>query len=430
MKNTKNNLNYLMVPAIAFLVSLTCSPLEVDLGEIAFDNPLKIGLMVPLSVDRTDEGIAFLATNLATEEINRQGGVLGRDLQIVFVDDGGLPEQGVEGVIQLKKDGIDLLIGPAWSSVTLAITRQFTIANGMLVVSHSATSPQVSHLQDNNLVWRTAPSDAFQGRIGADFVFNRFNKKTVGILFSTNAYATDLSGIFRNAFEEMAGNNSILSFVAYPEILNYDAYDFTPHLDELFAGKPDAIYFTSFTSDAIKMTNDIFEGGYLSDDYKPLFFSNDGAFGDDFIFNGNPEILEGMTGTQPTGAVNDPNFILFSKNFINRFGFDPVPFNEHVYDAVYLIAYAILKSGSTTPQNIASELRNVSGGDPEVQGTIINVNEFEKARNIIENGGIINYNGASGLIDFDANGDPSTGTYKIWKIVNGEVVIIEIVIFP
>ena len=300
----------------------------------------------------------------------------------------------------------------------------------MLVVSHSATSPQISHLQDNNLVWRTAPSDAFQGRIGADFVFNRFNKKTVGILFSTNAYATDLSGIFRNAFEEMAGNNSILSFVAYPEILNYDAYDFTPHLDELFAGKPDAIYFTSFTSDAIKMTNDIFEGGYLSDEYRPLFFSNDGAFGADFIFNGNPEILEGMTGTQPTGAVNDPNFILFSKNFINRFGFDPVPFNEHVYDAVYLIAYAILKSGSTTPQNIASELRNVSGGDPEVQGTIINVNEFEKARIIIESGGIINYNGASGLIDFDANGDPSTGTYKIWKIVNGEVVIIEIVIFP
>ncbi len=430
MKNCKINSIYIIAAAIVFLFVVTCSPLEVDLGERVLEDPLKIGLIVPLSVDRTDEGIAFFASNLAAEEINREGGVLGRELEIVLVNDGGLPAQGVEGALNLKEEGIDIILGPAWSSVTLAVTQQFSIANGMLLMSHSATSPQISHLQDNNLVWRTSPSDAFQGTIGADFVFNRFQKETVGILFSTNAYAADLSSSFSDAFEELAGENSIVSFVSYPEMLNYESYDFTPHLDELFADRPDAIYFTSFSSDAIKITNDIFEGGYLSDDYRPLFFSNDGPFGIDFIFNGNPEILEGMVGTQPTGVASDPNFLLFENNFNNRFKFNPVPFNEHVYDAVYLIAYSILKSGSTTPQNIALELRNISGGNPGVQGTIINVNEFGKARDIIESGEDINYNGASGVIDFDENGDPSTGTYKIWRIVNGEAIIEEIVTFP
>ena len=399
----------MIVASILILVAFSCSPLEVDLGEIALENPLKIGLMVPLSVGRTEEGLGFHSAILATEEINREGGVLGRELEIVLVDDGGSPEQGLEAAMQLHKEGINLLIGPAWSKVTLGIT-PFTIVNEMLIVVH-ATSPQISHLQDNNLVWRSAPSDAFQGRIGADFLFNRFGFKTVGVLHLEDVWATDLSNTFGNAFERLAGNNSVLSFVSYPDILNFESYDFSPHLDELFANKPEAIYFTSFTSDAIKMTHDIIKGGYISDNYKPLFFSNDGPFGPDFFFNGHPEILEGMTGTQPTGAVSDPNFILFENNFKNRFGFDSVSFTDHVYDAVYLIAYAILKSGSTTPQSIASELRNVSGGDPEVQGTIINVNEYAKARDIIANGGIINYNGASGLIDFDENGDPSTGRY-------------------
>ena len=105
MNNVKIIPIYFIVTAIVFLVVLTCSPLEVDLGGTVYENPLKIGLFVPLSVERTDEGIAFFATNLATEEINREGGVLGRELEIVLVNDGGASAQEIKKFAQkIQKD--------------------------------------------------------------------------------------------------------------------------------------------------------------------------------------------------------------------------------------------------------------------------------------------------------------------------------------
>ncbi|MCP4726744.1 MAG: ABC transporter substrate-binding protein [bacterium] len=419
-----------IISILACTIFITCNSLDVDLNEIEYTDPVKIGLLLPLSIERAGEESAYLSTILAAEEINRAGGIMGRDIEIILKDDGASASIGVQQATNLMTEGVDLVLGPAWSSVTLAVTTNITIPNGMLLMSHSSTSPQITNLSDNGLVWRTAPSDVFQAKIGVDYVYNDSSKRTAGIIYSSSTWSTDLAMAFKSTFEETAGSNSVLSFVSYPEGQDWSTFDFNPYLDELFADQPEAIYLVSYSNDGAKITNDIFYGNYLNNGYDPLFFSNDGPYGYDFLVNGHPDILEGMMGTQPTGPAQDPNYTMYLQNYQDRFGFYPEPFGEHIYDAVYLIAYAALKAGSVSPAAISSELLNVSGGDPDLQGTLININEYARAKMLIESGGDIDYNGASGVIDFDSNGDPGSGTYIIWKVVNGEYVVDRTVIFP
>mgnify|MGYP003971841499 FL=1 len=185
----------------------------------------------------------------------------------------------------------------------------------MLLISHGSTNQQITTLVDNDLVWRVAPSDAYQARIGAEYVYNVLGKKTAGILYSSTTWGVGLAQAFRESFEYLAGANTVISYVSYPELQDWSTYDFKPHLNELFTGQPEAIYIASYVHDGTEITHDMFLGGYLNDDYSPQFFSNDGPFGYDFILNGHPAILDGMMGTLPTAPLDDPNNSLFREKY-------------------------------------------------------------------------------------------------------------------
>ena len=413
------------------LMILNCTgPLQVDKAEPDYKNSVRIGLLLPVSLERTrQEGMYFSAT-LAAEEINNAGGVLGRDLEIVFRDDGGSAEKGVIQARQFYDEGIKIIAGPARSSVTLAVAQEVTIPNNMLLISPSATNSRITTLDDNDLVWRTAVSDIFQARVGAEYTYRTLGKKTAGIIHSSNIWATGLAESFRINFEQLAGTGSVVSSVSYPEGQDWTTYDFSAQLDILYAEKPEVVYVVSFISDAVKITHDTYIGSYINDNYRPQYFSVDGTFDPNFAFNAQPDISNGMMGTQPTGYITNPAHERFTSNILKRFGYIPESYSEHIYDAVYLVAYAIVKSGSTDPVAVAAELRNVSGGDPNAKGTLISVNEFAKAKALIESGAAIDYDGASGRIEFDENGDPGSGTYIIWKIVDGEYTVETMVDFP
>jgi ABC-type branched-subunit amino acid transport system substrate-binding protein len=413
------------------LLLLGCmNPLQVDKAAHDSQNPIRMALLLPISIERTRQEGLYLSTVLAAEEINNVGGVLGREIEIVLRDDGGSTAKGVAQARQLLGEGVQFILGPAWSSVTLAVANEVTIPNSMLLFSHSATNSMITTLDDNGLVWRTALSDIYQSKIGAEYVYHDLGKRTVGIIHSTNVWASGLAESFQQNFEQLAGPGAVVSAVSYPEGQDWKNYDFTAQLNELFAEKPEVVYVVSFISDGVKMTHDMFLGNFINDNYHPQFFSVDGTFDQSFLFNGQPDITKGMMGTMPTGYITNPAYKLFTSNFYERFGFTPESYSEHIYDAVYLIAYAMLKSGSTDPVAVAAELRTVSGGNAEVQGVRISVNEYAQAKSLIESGQEIDYDGATGKIELDENGDPGSGRYIIWKIDNGEYTVETTVDFP
>jgi branched-chain amino acid transport system substrate-binding protein len=112
-----------------------------------------------------------------------------------------------------------------------------------------------------------------------------------------------------------------------------------------------------------------------------------------------------------TQAASDPenaSYQLFAAEFAKT-GMDPAaPYASHGYDATFLIALAIEKAGAADRSKIAAALREVANAP----GEVIRPGEWAKAKQLIAAGTDINYEGASGAVDFDANGDVA-GFYSV-----------------
>lgn len=422
-------IHLLILISSVFLVN--CTGLTEDYNEVNYNNPIRIGFLGPFSTNRGPTEAEYLGMHLAAEEINATGGILGREVQIIARDDAGSAEVGIKEATQLYNEGIRIIVGPDWSSVTLAVAKEVTIPKEMLLMSFSATNPDISLLADNDLVWRTCPSDLFQGKIGAVYCKNYLHKQSAAILALNNPYSLELAKAFQQNFTNLGG--TITHFGIYPELSAGEAakYDYTKHLDSLFNTQPEVFYLVAYPEDGSKITNDIAKNHYITNNYNPVLFTNDGLHSIRFLENGNIDVINEFIGTAPGTAKTNPNFNVFFKKFISQWGYEPAPYAEYAYDAIYLIAYSILcNNGSPKPLEIAPFLREISGTGNSGAATIINVNEFSKARDIIVGGGKIDYNGASGKIEFDQNGDPSSGTYLIWRVENNVFVTDTIVNFP
>ncbi len=126
------------------------------------------------------------------------------------------------------------------------------------------------------------------------------------------------------------------------------------------------------------------------------------------------ENFEGMSGTQP-GSPNEA----FTTAFAAAGGDPDAPFVKEGYDAAYVLALAAVAANSTDGADIAAHLPFVSNPPGEVVG--FGADEFERAIGLLAAGTDINFVGASGPVDFDANGDLASGAVEIWKIVDGEI---------
>lgn len=419
---------------IVLIISVSlvnCTELTEDKNDVNYINPIKIGFLGPFSDARMESEGKYLGAFLAAEEINKAGGILGRDIQLIARNDGGSGETGIKEATKFHNEGIDIILGADWSSVTIPVAKAVTIPNQMLLMSYSSTNPTISTLNDSDLVWRTCPSDLFQGKIGALYCMNYLHKQTASILAFNNPWSLGLSNTFLQNFESMGGTVSY--FGIYPEFSYSDAskFDYTPYLDSVFKTKPDIVYSASFASDGTKITNDIAKNKYITSGYNPIIFANDGLYTSYFLINANHSVTQNFYGTVPGVSLNDANYRKYYNNFLLRWGYKPVAFSEYAYDAMYLIAYSILKNnGSLNTKQIASVLRGISGTGNNGSVSKINVNEFANAASILKNGGQIDYDGATGSIDFDQNGDPSSGTYLIWKVSNGAFITDTVVTFP
>jgi ABC-type branched-subunit amino acid transport system substrate-binding protein len=152
------------------------------------------------------------------------------------------------------------------------------------------------------------------------------------------------------------------------------------------------------------------------------FIFVDGSKSQDMFDDVGVENFEGMSGTAPGAA--DPDLAQAFEDAYNASEFGPMPalpFLRESYDAVYLIALAAAAANSTDSTDIRDNLRYIAnpGGETINPGTA----GFTTALGLLDAGDDINYEGAAGPQDFDANGDVARGAIEIWKIVDGEITV-------
>jgi branched-chain amino acid transport system substrate-binding protein len=423
MKIKIKHIYILLLISLTFINIQGCEQLNEDYNQPEYKNPIKIGIVGDVLIGREIAENVFFGIKMAADEINSQGGIElngeKRKIKLIFKDSEGIAQSGINIVNELIKENVQIIIGPTISAVAVEMANT-CIENDILMMTYSATIPVISTLRDKDLVWRTCPSDAFSGRIMAAYAIDSLNLKRGAILFRNDNFGNSMADIIQEKFESLGGEIVERSF--YPTNIDVRNYNYDDKINFLLEYEPDIIFAPVFEEEIGKITQDLWYSSlYQELEKKPTLFLTEGAFPKELLTNGQPEVIETILGISSSTTSTD-NYMAYKNNYTSKFGFTPNTYSEHAYDALYTIAYAIIKSQSVEPDDIKLELRNVTqNNSPNQEDVVINVNEYNKALVLLMSNLDINYNGASGKISFDENGDPYP-SFVIWGLTNDEYI--------
>ncbi len=384
-------------------------PVTVEVPAEALD-PLIVGNLNVFTGSLSEFGPPLRnSVELAADHVNRAGGVHGASVVIISRDTAVSPVQGVDAAKALVDvENVVGIVGALSSGVTIAVAQSVTIPKEILMISGASTAPGITVLEDNDLVFRTTPSDASQGVILARLAQEQ-GYETVGIMYVNNAYGEGLADQFEESFTELGG--TVTAKVPHEDVQP----TYASELDKATDADPDALAVLSYTGQAAVYVREAMEGGYADE-----FLFADGTKGAEWIESIDAwDSLDGSLGTAQ-GSPGSPAKDAFVNSYTESFGFPPShPFMAEHYDATVLMALAAAKAGNTTDSAaIRDALRDVANAPGEIVGP--GRAEITKALALIAEGKDINYNGAGGDIEFDDNGDV-VGTIEIWQIKEGEI---------
>jgi hypothetical protein len=204
--------------------------------------PLTIGTLLPETGNLAFLGPPEVAgVQLAINDINAAGGVLGQPITLVTGDSGDAStDTATQTVDRLLQSGVNAIIGAASSGVSLTVIDTITQA-GVMQISPANTSDQFTDYNDQGLYFRTAPPDLLQARALADLIEQDGNN-TVGILATNDPYGTGLAeNTKNNLVADGLPEDSIKSVIYDPQAANYDA-----EVQQMTEFSPDAIVVIGF----------------------------------------------------------------------------------------------------------------------------------------------------------------------------------------
>jgi branched-chain amino acid transport system substrate-binding protein len=380
------------------------------------DGVLKIGTLFPQTGSLVILGPPQAAgVKLALKDINAAGGVLGKNVEVVERDSGDDKTDIANiSVDSMLNENVDAIVGAAASAVTLLVIDKVT-GSGVLQVSASNTSTRLSTYQDKGLFFRTAPSDVYQGRVVGETAVDD-GAETLAILARQDAYGTSLADQAASAFTD--GGGEVKAKIIY----NTDASEFTSEVSQLKTADPDAIALIGF-EESSKIIDEMLKQGILplSSSGKKMYFV-DGNMSNTIPAKAGS--LEGIKGTIPG---SDAGTKVEFQNRLKEFdaNLKDYSYAAEAYDATMLIALATELAKSDTGRDIAAKLVEVSSGGEKCT-------TFAACKALIAQGKDFDYDGLSGPIEFDVNGDPTVASmgiyqfgsdnkYKLLKAVSGSV---------
>jgi hypothetical protein len=220
------------------------APAPVAAG--ATGDPLVIGTLLPLTGSLAFLGPPEVAgAQLALQEVNEAGGVLGAPVQLIETDSGDTSTDTANtSVDRLLAENADAVIGAASSAVSLTVIDKIVNA-GVLMISPANTSDQFTDYNDQGLYFRTAPPDQLQAVPLADLVLADGNSR-VGILNLNDAYGTGLQGnVAANLVDGGLAEDDILAITYDPNASSYDS-----EVQRMVEFDPDAIIVIGFDESA------------------------------------------------------------------------------------------------------------------------------------------------------------------------------------
>ena len=380
-----------------------------DVSSAAFD--LTVGALVPLTGDLSQFGPpGEKAADLAVQEA--QTALEGTDINLADLassDSQTEPAAAQSAARQLISEGANCLVGPWASSETVPVGRSVAARDEIPLISPSSTSPEITELPDNGYVFRTAPSDAIQGSVLADAIEKEEGgtDAVISVAARNDPYGEGIATSFTEAWEAKGGTTTGEPVLYDPELSSYNS-----EAGDIVANNPDLFVIIDFEEPYNRVGPALTRTG----DFDPAnLWTADGlAFEDGVGATSIPlDTLAGASGSRPSGPEEvSPAAEAFDKLYKSESG--PKArgtFDAQNFDAVTLCVLGAVAAGSNEGPAIAEQIQAVAS-EP---GDKYDYTQMADAIKALQAGEDIDFEGVSGPLDLDDNGDPTIGYYDLYE---------------
>ncbi len=308
--------------------------------------PIKLGVAGSFSGDLASYGIPTLrAAELVVKERNAKGGVMGREVEILAEDDVCKPEIAINSATKLISNSVHVVVGHICSGATKAALGIYKDGK-KIVVSPSATNPDLTQSGDYPNFFRTIASDDIQAKLEVDFAINKLKLKKLAVLHDKGDYGKGLAE-FAKRFIDQSGRAEVVLY----EGVTPGAVDYSAVVQKIKRSDAEGLIFGGYHPEASKIVMQLRKKGMNT-----IFISDDGVKDDTFIKVAG-KYAEGVYATGPMDVSKNPLAIAANEAHKQAYGNDPGAFFLNAYAAALAILHAIEKAGSTEYEAISRALK-------------------------------------------------------------------------
>lgn len=315
-------------------------------GGSSSSDVIKLGFLGAKTGDVANYGIpGEKGMKMAIEELNANGGVLGKEVVGIYEDNKGDSSE-IANISQkyITRDKVVALVGDPCTGLT-KIAADIAQKNGVVLFSAGATGDGVVEIGD--FVFRNTLLDIFATPVVVDWMMNDRGWKNVAVITSlNNGYSTALTPVFKKALLDKGAN------IVMEDSINDKETDFSAQITKLKGTGADVIVFTGYYTEAALIMK---EAKKQSLDISLV--GGDGLYGQDLAKLGGEAVAGkvifycGFSTDQPS-----PETAKFLKNYRQKYNEDPDMFAAQYYDAVMILAQAMEKAKSSDPKVFKDEL--------------------------------------------------------------------------
>ncbi|HEA52363.1 ABC transporter substrate-binding protein [Marinobacter antarcticus] len=328
------------------------------------EEPIRIGGIYILSGSAATYGeFAQRGINLAVDEINASGGVLGRKIEMEFEDSQGKASVAIQAARKLVySSGVDALIGLDSSGVAQGLVPTMPELQKPLIITHAAT-PDATGKLCNSFTYRISVNVA-QNMKAAALVASKLDATNWTTIGPDYAFGHQSWEFFGNYLKDIKPDVNLMSETNFPR---FGAEDFTPFIDRVMDSDADGVLISVWGGDLVNFVRQANNRGFFDKDFELLF-----------TVGAATEVLSALGDEMPEGvhlstrywydAYDNAVNTHFVKAYIDAYGVPPSYNAEGAYAAIYAYKKAIEAAGNTDGAAIAKALSGMSLDAPN--GTI------------------------------------------------------------
>lgn len=363
----------LLITALLLIVPLLAwTPAKAD--------TIKIGSLLTTTGDLGPMGNRMAnAARLAIEEINAQGGLLGKKVQLILENDNCEPAKGLERIKKLIDiNGVKVIVGAMISGSSFS-AGPYASRKNVALISPSATAAKLSEQRWTKWFFRTCLRDDLQAKVLADIVMDKGFSRLATIVLD-NTYGQGLEIGLVEILKAQGWKGKHVAAVRYDQ----KKKDYLTQLQQIKDSKPDVIFASTYADDGIIVFK---QASDLGLDKIP-WLGCDGNYGSGlFKEPKSAQFMEKafLAGTRSAGGLTKA-YDTFARAYKDKFGEAPEVYCDTTYDAVWVVAKAIKKAGKYDGKAIRDAMETIK------------------------------LDGASGPISFNETCDRASGTFELWKV--------------